>query len=1374
MKNMTYLLVFLLTLGGAPLVANAVFTEGEIEITTEADYENFDEAIEEVDEALEEMDETTQSLREFLVAPDACQSESTSDLEFEFDESIKDKSKGKIKAACKKDKFHAYICDANREHARKRRLDLGAAVYSRYEIEAAISKWPKNDSYGRDRMRKAHSDFSNAIDEALKNKTAAVPSFKDILNAAGEAEQVYADFETLIGDKPVREATFKTKEIAAQYDSAERVFIQLKNGLEKYLDDQGSTIKAQLVATLKADPKYRDMKKLEFDRFVLDAFDVMRQAVKKTVFDKSAPAHLCVRDQSNVFTLRTPGKPNRVVVCPGSVLPSIEANLGALTGALSKALAHSIDSCALDFMAVGKAANKEGDPVRLSGLLEPLRRCMGAKVGPQRALPAWSNSVPVPDSKLYEKSMGEAVQSGKVFATMPMPGGHCPKPMTAADLSYPEYSLQRDQSNDAVAQFFANKALANSLVKAADGSAGIVATFKGNQKDADVMRNVYAPFCDGSPTAKGPRVDPKILLNKIVMADADVRKLFCGKRDGEQNKLKKEITKVTKSYFTKKKLNADAPDPVKVRACDGAFAGGVAKYAEGIAPLIKMGYEFPTTGFEQAQQNAIIASGAPRDLAEAPVGVDVAVLAGGDAGQDSSGAQGVSGNEGDATLGVAVGDPTTVADVVAPPEPVAEPEIDDPNVIDLVKYIPDRDERIATIAARAADREAALASIREKCSAAIEETDFPPYIDEIQMACANSPEAKKSMRLDVDLWGSDEIVSSDMALNYVAGCQARCSCDTNECLLPEVVYRGAQEPPKLIGANDADFRQADIDFLMYQDPPQRFGIAHKSCYLKAPDRGILNDGKVAECNGASENLVYANRGEKVSFIGELSGAVIDFECNFTCFCDGSRRCLAIAVPPDVSKSEFRLADAEARKSIDAQYAGQSPVILSEIRAPAAATQTSKAAPVPAQGPAPDVAPDAVDVNVDVEMGGSEPLYDDEAGFDSASSSSSEVRGSSVHPLDYDFTYTRNPGLSQSDPSFKIRYDNRNILRKSSEKIALKQCIGIAEKMRAAGQKPDQKKTYRYMQNSYAFGDKPVKTPKIQGGLGEEYEFEFQCLFNPQKSCSEPGKFGGCVEVAYVGPGPEKIYWGNGASYQPIEGWASDWGLQKKWADKFCVDQPKKGKEFALTSPSCSAKADNEGPTTDKRTYFTKYPGDLTEARLPFYCHYECDCKDLSCKGATAMPLKLKGDLKADTYKKYADAWVQARNEKRAAKKRKEAVTKAEAEVKRSGLKARVKELCDSPSQLSAQIVQGGKTQAEFNQTFSACIKAGKWDPSYAGSVKLTADFKKEIDGQKLKLSCQYSCGCGGPELSGLDPKAVKGSLACSFLESKSEISEASR
>jgi hypothetical protein len=199
----------------------------------------------------------------------------------------------------------------------------------------------------------------------------------------------------------------------------------------------------------------------------------------------------------------------------------------------------------------------------------------------------------------------------------------------------------------------------------------------------------------------------------------------------------------------------------------------------------------------------------------------------------------------------------------------------------------------AALEARSTERRAATESLRAECLAT---EPMLPAKARVLKACRQPNRASGLNRLVISMWDRPRLTNkraSSRGAVYRGDCVARCDCGTGDCFVPEVVYVDQVEPLTPPPLNEAVTRAADVELLLERDLSKgQYPIAHKACYLRAPTAAEVS----GSCRSDSGKEVILPRGQ-VRFIGELSGAVLGFDCDFRCPCDGSA-CIASVQPPD--------------------------------------------------------------------------------------------------------------------------------------------------------------------------------------------------------------------------------------------------------------------------------------------------------------------------------------------------------------------------------------------------------------------------------------------------------------------------------------------
>ncbi len=978
----------------------------------------------------------------------------------------------------------------------------------------------------------------------------------------------------------------------------------------------GGVLDRQREAVLTA---MKDQSTDQNSNFVRETFARMKKAIREVDIDNSLAAEYCFPGQHNTFFVRgTNGGRNKVVICPATLLSD---NPSELAGSIATAMSHAIDPCAMDQLSAGSPA----PGISLAGFLEPLRGCVAAKIArsksgpaknaiPEMTMPDGFAVIPVPESRRadYDK----AVQNTADFQVQ-KGAPHCPAPFTDVELkkmtqfkgkeqvitdaSENLNVLQRDQSNDGVAQFFADKAIA-----------GYVASEPQTDKKA-MLAETLAPYCDAFYNARGSSAPALEVLNNLVSSDPDISVLVCGSAKGSVAKSRTSSDKLAQSYFSGKNPPAKAQD----KSCDlnSKLAMGAAAYV-GMFPNMSKWGGGSALAFDPSQ--VALSSGAGGATgAQISAGASAGASAGVGTGSDAA-----SGDKSTAGTGDAAGNtPGNKNDGAGNSLPAVT---DYAATSTLASQLETRERAI----------DAALESEKANCRNIVTNGQFPFSSESQLVANDQTCNGTTSNRIDLNLFNPAHEVegvapgATNSKYKVRVGCQSRCLCNPARCYFPEPVYLGMADEPNPAPNKNAVTVAADVAHYLRDDESKgRFGIAAKACLKSAPveTSSVVTTG-CANTSAAKDDkgrLVVEPR-SKVTLLGEASSALLDFGCEFHCNCASPKGCGVVLIPPVVTAAGLAAIPTASADEIAKARAGK----LDK------SSKFSYLTPVGFTVP-----------RVTVAVGsGSGPSGGSTSGSTSDSTSSAVIT---------DWTRYEKNGKATEPPKPTAVLASRNQARMQTDTLAVAACSGptgalTKEYDARKKQKPDAdpKKKTTVPQTQYeVFCPQKAATPPsefliepIAGGVetktSHKIVFQYKCLY----SCADGLAYADRARVSYSGqtPSSDKV--------TPLDTPESreqarlaDFALYRTILDKACKDgvtpsaaifpNPKSLEiaQGAVTSKVLSSCADSNpkktaGPISieETTTYASNFTGDVSHAPLPYSCTYQCNCQTNACSGAKAV------------------------------------------------------------------------------------------------------------------------------------------------------------
>ena len=600
----------------------------------------------------------------------------------------------------------------------------------------------------------------------------------------------------------------------------------------------------------------------------------MKEAIDNVELNLADTEDACFKDQRNVIITRPrPGGKMQIVVCPATLLTG---DVGEIAGALATALGHAIDPCALDSMSVGD--------VSLAALLDPLRACVGSKIGVvgQNILPPATSGSSIAAERTVATPAGNAPaylrrlkSDASGFRTLPQ-APHCPAPLTADELSRlvrkakaggamgvetdnsaSTSIAQRDQSNAAVAQFFGDKALAaflryDELASRPSKASPTGRTLSARDNSIALARSAFAPYCDEIYFQRAGHPDPAKLLNEIVGRDPELMALACPARLGLASN-KSSIDVAEKNYLKAPTLAKSYP-----ASCDAMLAAGFGAYGRDLKN-------------KDGALSLDGGSGGPMQ------GLG---LAGAGAGLGGNGAGSVSGaGHAGSVAGGEAGQSLDLADAKF-----------NPNYSSAT--LQDFGKRLQFI-------ESQRAKLNPACIEATTGVAPATVVRLANKACGS----KTTGYAAVDIGEATMVpVAGDAAFKFQ--CRATCACDSGRpalnsrwCYNGEETFLGEIPLPKIDPAKPINPAAVvhDIEVITAQQPEKGvFSNVTKACLDQGPSASeAVKLACASKAPGAfdAQGRAIIPVKEPVVFVGEVSGVDLKFGCTLHCACHDNSGCL---------------------------------------------------------------------------------------------------------------------------------------------------------------------------------------------------------------------------------------------------------------------------------------------------------------------------------------------------------------------------------------------------------------------------------------------------------------------------------------------------
>ncbi|MBI3544021.1 MAG: hypothetical protein HY075_12185 [Deltaproteobacteria bacterium] len=1175
-------------------------------------------------------------------------------------------------SACNMSKLYDFVCDTSK--TTDRRVAASFAAY-KLRVRAVIDSLKDKDKAAFDELDRAWGldEFQNQTkNPPLRLEEVVLKGTTQKALSADAAGKLAKLVEACKAPQNDADLAFRDKVDAGFFASVKQQHLKrAQSTLERAKDLMGrndaaknGVLDRQMRAVLDALQPY-DKNNIAL---VVESFTRMKQAIADVEIDVDATRDVCVDGQSNTLFVRAPNGKNKIVVCPATLLSGDDE---ALMGSIATALSHAIDPCALDSMSIGQPA------VSMGGLLEPMRACLGAKVGrpkekAKNVRPELVPPIPFPDKagdgspSQWRKDYDKALAMGD-FDTQAPAAPHCNKPLTGEELnklsqlkkkggdllsqsdSSPQYVVNpRDQSGDAVAQFFADKVLAADLAQELPGDRVTKA------------RRSLAPYCDTFYHARGTHPAADDLINRVVGSDPDMIDLFCPNASGT-NADRVKAKKAAERAFT-----STDPLPVKEKPseCDGELARGFAFYSRQLPIIAGMLGPSAVPKFSGEAPKSDSAGGVPvkKSVVETPA-VDVGNGVTKPVGETKAGGAGAQGTTADAPLPV-----PGVTKLASEGDPMGGP---------IFSY--DETPKLAgQLRARQKAIDLAMSEEKKKCVDIVVNGNFPVQTE--QDLLTNEKACNKgTARVDMNLFDKpDEVEESpELGVKYKVkvGCQVRCQCGPAMCYFPEPVYLGivpspGPEPKK----NKATIAADVFHYLRRDEGNGRFSVASKACFRTNPPEGSAEFKAACAANGPKdeEGLTAVPPPKPVTLLGETSGALLKFGCDFRCDC-GAKTCRVRVQPPiaggeqdppvatdaELAKIESAKPDVVTQARSDAGLPKDSALVYLSGKAttvPPLASGTGKpvlpgtavavsngnvlvGSQVPADSGDSGVAPPAVGGST----GGKDGASGGVAGKKPQSGSSFEL-GSGT---DSDNTgpangasqllYSDYPNFKTPDPSGRLI--SRNKSESDAEKKAADRCVELW-KAEAKRQGKIEKTLFDAFCDNDPANDKfldfplePILPQAFETGDTDRIAFNFRCVYD----CSPGLALDRRAKLKYVGQTPPSGSLVDlGSSVGREDARRADFARFKPALDQACraeilPNEVKIGPQLAKQRREAVEKsveqycaAGKSMPVHDERDHFSKDPGDLSGGPVPYRCDYKCSCYTKMCDDAEARLVKPAG------------------------------------------------------------------------------------------------------------------------------------------------------
>ncbi len=196
---------------------------------------------------------------------------------------------------------------------------------------------------------------------------------------------------------------------------------------------------------------------------------------------------------------------------------------------------------------------------------------------------------------------------------------------------------------------------------------------------------------------------------------------------------------------------------------------------------------------------------------------------------------------------------------------------------------------------------------RKACADIVPEGRFPVKSEsDVSALCPRFGD-----RFDIELFDKphevDAVADSDPTASYrvTIGCSARCHCVPDVgCFRPETVYRGMVGEKLAPEINSATVK-ADYALIEFSDEARGiYGVDAKMCLLGHPKTEEVARACADPSIPVDDKKAKVIVGKPFTLLGETSGALIPFGCEFHCGCDGSSRCGVTVKPQGFNVATF--------------------------------------------------------------------------------------------------------------------------------------------------------------------------------------------------------------------------------------------------------------------------------------------------------------------------------------------------------------------------------------------------------------------------------------------------------------------------------------
>jgi len=676
--------------------------------------------------------------------------------------------------------------------------------------------------------------------------------------------------------KDFRETKKSDPVLKARYKAANSVLSEMREAMKKSLDDQRAALNDAV--RMAANGKTTDQASKRWD-MINATFKQMEKALDSVSLDDASDASSsCLKGQRNVFFTRSCGKdlsPMKVVVCPATLYS--ENMKDELAGSFSRVLGHALDPCNMDAMNIGG--------VPMSSLLDPIRECVGDKVSDPKDKKTNVRYMTSPDvSPVKNPAQYKDILIGKAsgFSSLSPDRPHCPQQLTAEDLKDSKKDLPRDQSNAAVAQYWANKGLARWL--------------KDQPKEKDralSIRKALAPYCEMNVKhyANSASPHPEFLLRELIAKDPEIGDaLGCNK--GLEKDKKARGDAMAAEFKGSPLPAAKAPN-----SCDAKLATGFQRFFKGIESGEEGGTGKGWDSFSTATSVGVSVAGSSSSSSGGAGSGSDGGYGGGAAGAGVKNPAGSKAPGGSAVPGGAPGSSEDggMSELAAE---ASGPEQAPKEIVTSFNPVPSAE----ALAARRAARNEVFNNANAQCIQLTGKVFAGQVVEEDYVNCACG--GKSSGRAYVDLFDgkAQPLSSQNEAYSFNMTCMAKCDCAEKTCNYFEAVDLG-QTPKFKAVANDAA-KKEDKEFYLganvydFEYPPEsknagkkvknNWNRASRICLMKAPSADQACGTKTS-----STTVIPPSAETNFAALGENSGLMLNFSCGYTCDCAlDKRECLA--------------------------------------------------------------------------------------------------------------------------------------------------------------------------------------------------------------------------------------------------------------------------------------------------------------------------------------------------------------------------------------------------------------------------------------------------------------------------------------------------